>query len=89
MRIAGMAVVIEGVKRVYMQVLMSAGDARRVMRVSVLTQWGMFTPLAYLIGPMWGLGLLGIWLGQELYRLTQVAVFRRYWRQGQWARIRI
>jgi Na+-driven multidrug efflux pump len=38
---------------------------------------------------VWGLGLLGIWLGQELYRLTQVAVFRRYWRQGQWARIRI
>ncbi|MBC7162320.1 MAG: MATE family efflux transporter [Immundisolibacter sp.] len=89
MRIAGLAVVIEGIKRVYMQVLMSAGEARRVMRVSVLTQWGMFTPLAYLVGPVWGLGLLGIWLGQELYRLTQVAVFRRYWRQGHWARIRI
>ncbi|MDD3652103.1 MATE family efflux transporter, partial [Immundisolibacter sp.] len=38
MRIAGLAVVLEGVKRVYMQVLMSAGEARRVMRVSVLTQ---------------------------------------------------
>lgn len=89
MRIAGLAVVIEGVKRVYMQVLMSAGDGRRVMRVSVLTQWGMFTPLAYLVGPVWGLGLLGIWLGQEVYRLTQVALFRRYWRQSHWARIRI
>ncbi|WP_372720682.1 MATE family efflux transporter [Immundisolibacter sp.] len=89
MRIAGLAVMLEGIKRIYMQVLMSAGDGRRVMRISVLTQWGMFTPLAYMIGPVWGLGLLGIWLGQEVYRLTQVAVFRRYWRQGHWARIRI
>ena len=31
MRIAGLAVVLEGVKRVYMQVLMSAGDGRRVV----------------------------------------------------------
>lgn len=89
MRIAGLAVVLEGIKRVYMQVLMSAGDGRRVMRVSVLTQWLLFTPAAYLIGPVWGLGLLGIWLGQELYRLTQVVLFRRYWRQGRWAHIRL
>ena len=89
MRIAGLAVVFEGVKRIYMQVLMSAGDGRRVMRVSVLTQWFLFTPAAYLIGPVWGLGLLGIWVGQELYRLTQLGVFRRYWREGRWAHIRI
>jgi putative MATE family efflux protein len=89
MRIAGLAVVFEGVKRIYMQVLMAAGDGRRVMRVSVLTQWCLFTPAAYLIGPVWGLGLLGIWIGQELYRLTQLGVFRRYWREGRWAHIRI
>jgi Na+-driven multidrug efflux pump len=89
MRIAGLAVVLEGVKRVYMQVLMSAGDGRRVMRVSVLTQWFLFTPAAYLIGPVWGLGLLGIWIGQEVYRLAQLGVFRHYWREGRWAGIRI
>lgn len=89
MRIAGLAVVLEGVKRVYMQVLMAAGDGRRVMRVSVLTQWFMFTPAAFVIGPVWGFGLLGIWIGQEVYRLTQLGVFRRYWRHGGWASIRI
>ena len=89
MRIAGLAVVLEGVKRVYMQVLMSAGEARRVMRVSVLTQWFLFTPAAYLIGPVAGLGLLGIWIAQEVYRLTQLGVFRRQWRQGRWAHIRL
>ncbi|MFZ5492071.1 MAG: MATE family efflux transporter [Pseudomonadota bacterium] len=89
MRIAGLAVVLEGIKRVYMQVLMSAGDGRRVMRVSVLTQWFLFTPAAYLIGPVWGLGLLGIWIGQEVYRLAQLGVFRHYWREGRWAGIRI
>lgn len=89
MRIAGLAVVLEGIKRVYMQVLMSAGDGRRVMRVSVLTQWFLFTPAAYLIGPVWGLGLLGIWVGQEVYRLAQLGVFRHYWREGRWAGIRI
>ena len=89
MRIAGLAVVLEGVKRVYMQVLMSAGEARRVMRVSVLTQWFLFTPAAYLIGPVAGLGLLGIWIAQEVYRLTQLGVFRHQWRQGRWAHIRL
>jgi putative MATE family efflux protein len=89
MRIAGLAVVLEGVKRVYMQVLMSAGEGRRVMRVSVLTQWFLFTPAAYLVGPVAGLGLLGIWIAQEVYRLTQLGVFRRQWRQGRWAHIRL
>ena len=89
MRIAGLAVVLEGVKRVYMQILMAAGDARRVMRVSVLTQWCLFTPAAYVIGPVWGLGLLGIWIGQEMFRLTQLGLFRHYWREGRWAQLRV
>ena len=89
MRIAGAAVALEGIKRIFMHALMGAGDTRRVMWVMVCTQWVLFTPLAYLIGPVWGYGLLGIWLGQELYRLVQLGVFVQFWRQRRWAAISV
>lgn len=88
-RVAGFAVVLEGVKRVYMHALMGAGDARRVARIGVLTQWGMFIPVAWLLGPTLGLGLLAIWIWQEVYRLTQTALYWRDWHSGRWQGIAV
>lgn len=89
MQIIGVTVVVEGVKRVYMQSLMGAGDNRRVMRVTVGTQWLLFVPLAYLVGPVLGLGLLGVWIAQEAHRLLQGGIFWLFWKQRHWATIRI
>ena len=89
MQIIGITVVVEGVKRVYMQSLMGAGDNRRVMRVTVGTQWLLFVPLAYLVGPVMGLGLLGVWIAQEAHRVLQGAIFRVFWKQRRWASIKI
>lgn len=88
-QIIGATVIIEGIKRIFQHSLMGAGDTKRVMWVTVLTQWVFFTPLAYLIGPVLGMGLLGVWITQEVYRLLQMAIFYQFWQQKKWAAIRL
>lgn len=68
---------------------MGAGDTRRVMLVSVSYQWLFFLPLAYLAGPVWGGGLLTVWLLQGLYRLLQTLTIMHFWRRGDWAAVRV
>jgi multidrug resistance protein, MATE family len=47
-------------------------------------QWLVFLPLAYLIGPVLGFGLLGIWLAQIGYRSLQAALCAALWRSRWW-----
>jgi MATE family multidrug resistance protein len=63
-----------------------AGDAKTVMRVSIVTQWVFFLPAAYLIGPVWGGGLTAVWIGQMVYRMVQAAIFMWSWKRGRWAK---
>ena len=74
---------------VLMNAMLGAGDSRRVMIVSVIAQWVFFLPLAYLVGPHWGYGLLGVWILQGCYRLTQALVFASYWDRGHWAHVKV
>ncbi|MEL0083508.1 MAG: MATE family efflux transporter, partial [Gammaproteobacteria bacterium] len=80
LQIVGITVTIEGVKMVYMHALVGAGDAHRVTRIALSTQWLFALPLSYLIGPAMGLGLLGIWAVQEIYRAQQLVIYLQVWR---------
>ena len=59
------------------------------MMVAVSTQWLMFLPLAYLVGPVLGLGLTAIWISQGVYRTVQAGLFFRFWQSRRWARIHV
>lgn len=74
---------------VLMQSLIGAGDARRIMMLSIVLQWCLFLPIAYVIGPVWGLGLFAIWAANMVYRLVQAAAFAWMWHGGAWSRVRI
>ena len=87
MQIIGITVILEGIKRVYQHALLGAGDPRRPMQIQLSTQWLLFIPVAAVTGLQLGLGLLGIWIVQELYRLLQALLFRALWRRGRWRRI--
>lgn len=89
MRLVGLTMAVEGLGLVLMHALLGAGDARRVMFVAITTQWLLFLPIAYLVGPVLGLGLLGIWVAQASYRALQAVVFWRFWAGNRWARIRV
>ncbi len=89
MRIVGITMAVEALSVVLMQSLLGAGDTRQVMRTSILCQWAFFLPLAYLVGPVGGFGLLGVWLINGVYRGILALLFVTMWRREHWASIRM
>ncbi len=89
MILVGAFIPLEAIGLVLMNALLGAGDARKVMYVSVGTQWLIFLPAAYFVGVELALGLLGIWILQSLYRLLQTGIFVLIWQRGSWQNIRV
>lgn len=89
MQIVGATMAVEAVGLVLMHSLHGAGDSKRAMTVGVGLQWLAFLPIAYLLGPVWGGGLLAIWLAQLGYRCAQALIFASLWKRGDWQRLRV
>lgn len=89
LRLVGAMIVVDSVGMVLGNSLMGAGATRAVMVVSVVTQWGMFLPIAYVVGVVLGHGLMGVWLVQVGYRAASAAVMVVLWRRGSWASIEV
>ena len=80
---------IDAAGMVLLNALLGAGDTARVMRISITAQWVLFLPLAALLGPVLGGGLLAVWALQAVYRCGQAVWFARVWRQGRWQSIKL
>jgi len=89
MRIVGLGMPLEAIGFVLMHSLLGAGDAKRVALVSIGYQWLLFLPLAFLVGPTLGFGLVGVWLLQGSYRILMSGTFALMWRGGGWRRIQV
>lgn len=89
MRIMGLTMPLEAMIFAFMHGLLGAGDAQRVMMVSIGTQWLIFLPLAYLVGPFLGFGLLGVWLLQGGSRALQSFLYMKMWRGRKWQHISV
>jgi putative MATE family efflux protein len=89
MRLIGGTMVVEAISIVLMHSLLGAGDVHRVMRISISCQWFYFLPLAYLIGPVLGYGLIGVWLLNISYRAIVACVFALLWQRGKWSAIKV
>ncbi len=87
MRLVGLTMPIEALGFAFMHGLLGAGDARSVMTISVSIQWLLLLPLAYLVGPILGFGLLAIWLLQGGTRSMQSALFLLKWKSRRWQHI--
>ena len=74
---------------VMMHALLGAGATGQVMRISIVLQWLVFLPLAALVGPVLGFGLIGVWVLQAMYRTGQTLWFATAWRKGRWESIRV
>ena len=74
---------------VLMNALIGAGDTRRSMWISLIWQWVFFLPLAFLVGPTLGYGLLGVWIINGIYRVGQALNCAQQWRSRKWAQIEI
>jgi putative MATE family efflux protein len=74
---------------VLMNALIGAGDTRRSMWISLISQWVFFLPLAYVVGPVLGFGLLGVWIVNGIYRSGQAIVCVQQWAGRKWAQVEI
>ncbi|MEX6503770.1 MATE family efflux transporter [Pseudomonas zhanjiangensis] len=89
LRLTGLGMVLDATALVLTQALLGAGANRTVMAVSLGNQWLFFLPLAYLIGPVLGYGLLAIWGLQILQRGLASAIFALMWQRRGWTRIQL
>ncbi len=89
LRIAAALAPLECVAAVLMNAHLGAGSSRTVLAVSVATQWGAFLPVAWLLGPVLGFGILSIWTAQAGYRLLNLALFSWSWKRRMWASVRL
>lgn len=89
LQLIGAGVLVDALGLILMNALLGVGASALVMKVAVGLQWGLFLPLAWLLGPELGLGLIAVWLAMIGYRALQTGLFVRAWRAGGWAGIRI
>jgi MATE family multidrug resistance protein len=69
--------------------LRGAGDTRWPFLAQCALAWGLFVPLAYLLGVALGGGLLSAWVGGTFYVLVLSGTLFWRFRSGAWQRIRI
>lgn len=89
LRIIALTMPFDAVGMVMMNSLLGVGDAKSVMAISLATQWLIFLPLVYLVGPHWKLGLVAIWTVHAVYRFLQAGSFALAWQKGRWASIEV
>lgn len=85
----GGTIIIDAMGMVLLNAMMGAGATRTAMVVSISMQWALFLPAAYLVGPVLGFGLLGIWVAQISYRSLQACLLAVLWQRGTWADIKV
>ena len=89
LQIFGATIFVDGIGVVFQHGLMGVGATKTSMKVVIGLQWGLFLPAAYLIGPVLGFGLLGIWIMHAVYRACQAFIFALIWRRRNWMAISV
>ncbi len=74
---------------VFAYTLYSVGDGNRVMMISLSTQWIIFLPAVWFVGPHLHYGLLHISLVQAVYGAVATALITMIWADGRWQKIKI
>jgi MATE family multidrug resistance protein len=67
--------------------LRGAGDTRWPFLVQTVFAWGMFVPLAWLLGVYMDGGVFGAWLGGSIYVAVLAIIFVRRFQRGRWQEI--
>jgi len=74
---------------IFAYTLYSLGDGNRVMVVSFFTQWCLFLPAVWVVGPYLHYGLLQISFVQVAYGLISTILITAIWADGRWKTIQI
>jgi MATE family multidrug resistance protein len=69
--------------------LYSVGYGKPVVVVSFSTQWLLFLPGVWIVGPLQGGGLIEIWYVQMLYGTASTVLITMLWARGRWKSVRL
>ncbi|TDL35343.1 MATE family efflux transporter [Jeotgalibacillus sp. S-D1] len=71
---------------VVISALRSAGDVRFPVYVGIVSMWGVAAFLSYLLGIVFGLGLIGVWIAFILDEWLRGILMLKRWRSKVWVR---
>jgi Na+-driven multidrug efflux pump len=74
---------------IFAYTLYSMGDGKRVMLVSLSTQWIFFLPAVWVVGPYLHYGLSHVWVVQSAYAVLAATLITTLWAGGRWQKIKI
>jgi len=89
LRLLGATMAVETLGSVLMNALLGAGASKTVMIVSISLQWGVFLPVAFVVGPVMGFGMSAVWGAQVGYRCLQGLIFVTIWRSRRWIDLKV
>ncbi len=89
LRLIALSLPLDALGIVMMHSLMGAGATRTTFAVSSSLQWLVGLPLTFVLGPLLGIGLLGVWGGFMGARVLQAAALTGAWRRGAWAGVEV
>jgi Na+-driven multidrug efflux pump len=64
--------------------LRAAGDVKFPIMMGIISMWGVSVPLAYLLGIVYGLGLVGIWIAFAADEWLRGLCMLWRWRKRDW-----
>lgn len=89
LQLSGATIFTDAVGLILLNSIMGAGATRTTLMVSLGCQWGLGLPAAFLLGPILGFGLIGVWVSQVAYRAIQAGILAVIWQRGGWAAIEV
>ena len=69
--------------------LCGAGDTRFVMVAMLVTAWGVFIPISYLLGIVMNIGIIGAWIGMALFFASYGIICLIRFVSKKWEKIKI
>jgi Na+-driven multidrug efflux pump len=89
LQIFGLTIGVDAIGLVLQHSFRGAGATFQAMVIGVTLQWGLFLPVAYIVGPVLGHGILAVWITMMAYRALQASIYAVLWNRGSWSKIKI
>ncbi|MEG1924828.1 MAG: MATE family efflux transporter [Ruthenibacterium sp.] len=72
------------VNMIMIRSLLGAGDTSFPLYCAVCSMWGVAVPLAFILGSVCGMGLVGVWIGLAADEWCRALAFILRWKSGRW-----
>ncbi|AOE49176.1 MATE family efflux transporter [Kangiella sediminilitoris] len=86
-KLSALIIVIDAIGLIFLNALNGAGSTKPTLYVSIISQWVLFLPVAWYLGPYLDKNLTIIWIAYAVYRVLQTGAFIWLWQRRGWSRI--